>query len=85
MEVCRGESSTPSYKYAMANRGKSHLSNVKGSVEEESRNKEKETDGAESKKNSNTKDKEEEDKTRGKIRKKNKRDHVGPKWKSLRE
>ena len=65
MEGCRGGSSTPSYKDAIASRGKSPLGNVRGSVEEEKRNNEKETDGARPKENGSTKDREEEDKSEG--------------------
>jgi len=65
MEGCKGGSSTPSYKDAIASRGKSPLGNVRGFVEEEKRNNEKETYGATPKENGSTKDREEEDKSQG--------------------
>jgi len=65
MEGHREGSSTPSYKDAVARKGKSPLGNVRGSVEEEKRNNKKETDGARPKENGSTKDKEEEDKSQG--------------------
>lgn len=63
MEGHRRGSSTPSYKDVVASKGKTPLSNVKGSAEEEKRNNEKKTDGAKTKENSGTKDKEGEDKS----------------------
>lgn len=55
----------------MASRGKSHLGNVRGFVEEESSlNNEKQTNGENSKENRSTKDKEEEDNNQGIMGKK---------------
>ena len=65
MEGHRGGSSTPSYKEAVANRGKEPLGNVRSTTEEGKRNTEEETEGTKRKENNSTKDKEEEDKNQG--------------------
>jgi len=65
MEGCRGGNSTPSYKEAMANRGKKPLENARGTGAEGKRNMEEETGEAINKEKNGTKDKEAEDKKQG--------------------
>eukprot|EP00253_Pinus_taeda_P008870 PITA_08870 len=72
MEGRRGGSSTPSYKEAIASRGKKHLENVIGTAVEGNRNTEEEIEGTKTRENNNTKEKEEEEKNQGTKYKKQK-------------
>lgn len=72
MEGARGGSSTPSYKDAVAGKGKTPIISNKSFVNGRNRDKEKETDGNKTMENSSTKDKEEEDKSHGARDKKQK-------------
>ena len=72
MDGRRGGSSTPSYKEAVANKGKKPPENVRGTVEEGRRNMEGEIEGTKMKENKRTKDEEEYDKKTGNKRQKTK-------------
>ena len=62
MEGCRGGSGYPSFKEAVASRGKKPLENARGTGERGKRNMEEETEETMSKEKNGTKDKEAEDK-----------------------
>lgn len=72
MEGHRGWSSTPSYKEAIANKGKKPPDYCRGTVEEGRRKREVETEGTKMKENESTKDNEEDDKKQGTKDKKQK-------------
>ena len=67
IEGRRGGSSTPSYKEAIASRGKKPLEKARGTMEDGKRNMEEEIGEAMNKENNGTKDKEENDKKQGTI------------------
>ena len=65
MEGCKGGSSTPSYKQAVANRGKKPIEDNIGPSDGRQRKREEEQKGSKSRENNNTKESEEVDKKQG--------------------